>query len=62
MWIARDKNGALKLHVHEPKRVDDKINQIFDSFMPYDLPQELCPEVTWENSPRKVKSIKIELE
>jgi len=67
MYIARDKLGSLFLYTHKPIRQVTlfspsrmleghiRINRDPDA-------EDLCPEVTWENSPRKVKSIKIELE
>ena len=55
LWIARDKCGCVYLFTSEPK-----YNIIYGSWESYDSEQiELCilcfPEVTFENSPRKVK-------
>lgn len=56
-WIARDKDNTLKLYTMEPARmplfkpkyfaVEDHNYLVLDS--------NLYPDVTWENSPRKVK-------
>lgn len=63
MWVARDKAnaigvGQLFLYLKEPKR-DEKFDMFFcpaDGDM-IELPNEALPEVTWKNSPRKVKLI-----
>lgn len=58
LWIARDKDGELCLYKTKPWK---RINTIYhndefdcnDSFIKID--SDLFPEVTWENSPKKVK-------
>lgn len=58
LWIARDKDNTLKAYTVIPARmpllnkasyfaVEDSNYLILDS--------KLFPEITWENSPRKVK-------
>lgn len=58
LWIARDKDNELSLYNGDkPKRIRD------DYFIPEppgkgnycNIDSSLFPEVTWENSPRKVK-------
>lgn len=57
-WIARDKDdadGKLYLYISQPFLMKNKI--CWDSKEVYyaPLPKALFPEVTFENSPRKVK-------
>lgn len=57
LWIARDMEGALYLYKEEPIRYRTHFLSK-DSNVRYDyiaLDDSLFPEVTWENSPRKVK-------
>ena len=57
LWIARDKNGYLYEYTEKPKRrnesfvsdAEDMKEWNDDNFML--LPDEMYPEVTWENSP-----------
>jgi len=66
MWVARDRNGDLFLYTRKSER--NKILEMFESepnngiedYMR--LSKKMHPDVTWDNSPRKVKLIKIELE
>lgn len=57
LWIARDKNGQLNLYTYEPfKGPEDRFykslpNAVYMPINPY-----LYPEITWENSPKKVKA------
>lgn len=55
LYIARDKDGILNLFTDEPPKIEEKgaFWLASGSFMWID--QKLFPEVTWENSPRKVK-------
>jgi hypothetical protein len=55
LWAARDENGGLWLYVKKPYRD-------LSTFFPQKLgtynerlPDELFPELTWENSPKRVK-------
>lgn len=58
-YIARDKNGYLYLFNNEPEItnndtfISSKRDTNFSSCLYID--KNLFPEVTWENSPRKVK-------
>jgi len=62
MWIARDKNQRLYVYKNKPERGWEGFEED-DSYRLtcFEISQTLFPEVTWENSPKKVKSIKIEL-
>lgn len=51
LWIARDKNGNLFLFQLEPVRVTD----VFAGGGYMQIGSRLFPEVTWENSPKKVE-------
>ena len=54
LWIARDKDGELYLYDAYPKKQSEFFGCKFGySSMPLD--GSLFPEVTWENSPRKVE-------
>ena len=60
LWIARDKDGELCLYKTKPwKRINTTHHcdqfDCDDSFMTID--SDLFPEVTFENSPRKMKLI-----
>jgi hypothetical protein len=61
MWVARDETdgfrGGLFLYKEEPMREEkyDMFDDRVDSMI--ELPEEAFPEVTWENSPRKVRLI-----
>jgi hypothetical protein len=56
-WAARDKNGLLYVYSSKPKRMKNE-----DRFKPvrlYDycsqLDSELFPELTWQNSPKRIE-------
>ena len=56
LWIARDPDGELVLYKTEPKVREYLGQKSFDTdeeFLPID--NSLYPEVTFENSPRKIK-------
>lgn len=53
LWIARDKDGDLYLHLEEPQRVEER--GYFRSINAMKLPMLEYPEVTWENSPQQVE-------
>jgi|GEM_PF-3579721 len=63
MWIARDADQTLYIYMSKPKR--DNINSGYfvesDYKGYYQIPYTLCPEITWENSPREIESINIKL-
>lgn len=59
LWIARDKNNELYLYLLEPKRGEGKFvvstQSIVGQFIEID--QKLFPDITFENSPQKVKMV-----
>lgn len=54
LWIARDRAGILRIYDNEPK-VDKRKQEIMSIGGYYEININLFPEVTFENSPRKVK-------
>ena len=54
VWIARDKNGDLKVYSHKPKRLVTIFNTVgyYDDY--FEIDNKLYPEVTWENSPKEL--------
>lgn len=52
LWIARDKNGELYLHMDKPEIIE---NCFFSNYQAYRINGELFPQVTWENSPQRVR-------
>lgn len=59
IWVARDKvRDGIYLYENKPSR-DEEYGQFFegDNDFIIGLPKTDFPEVTWENSPRKVKII-----
>ena len=59
MWIARDKDGWLT--IFEEELVKDKENGCWIPSAPGSKYENLCdvdfPEVTWENSPVRIKLV-----
>lgn len=55
LWIARDKDGCLSLYTGRPVRLE--IRQFFspEDCCYFDIDETMFPEVTWENSPKKVR-------
>lgn len=54
LWIARDKDNSLGLYEKKPHL--NHLNRFTDGNINHShLYSALFPEVTWENSPRKVK-------
>ena len=54
LWIARDKNGQLFLFEVKP-HIEDQDTWYCDDYSNYwQIPEELYPEVTFENSPRRL--------
>lgn len=55
-WVARDRNGKLYLIKQEsaPERIGD-IFSIDKADIHYQVDEDLFPEVTWENSPKKIR-------
>lgn len=56
-FIARDKDNTLKLYTMEPIRMPLYKSEYFavEDHNYLVLDSNLYPEVTWENSPKKVK-------
>lgn len=57
LWIARDVFGNLTLFEEKPV-VDSRYNWIYKDYVRDDfisLDRYSFPEVTWENSPKKVR-------
>jgi hypothetical protein len=54
LWIARDRAGILRIYDNKPK-VDKRKQEIISIGGYYEININLFPEVTFENSPRKVK-------
>ena len=55
VWIARDKDGGLFMFSQPPKREDSYF--VAEKTKPeplawWELPSEMLPDVTWENSPK----------
>ena len=58
-WVARDKDGKVFMFNNNPKRVDDEgifSNNFYDGLCT-ELDSSLFSEITWENSPKKIKLI-----
>lgn len=53
-WVARDKDGKLKLFDGEPVRLNDFFVQKWSFDEVWSLPENLFRTVTWENSPKMV--------
>lgn len=55
LWIARDKDGSLYLYGEKPEREECGMFAVSTTDDYCALIDTLLPEITWENSPRKVK-------
>lgn len=59
LWIARDKNKYISLYPSEPKKLKERGVFIPKHNGPYigcfTMDKKEFPEVTWENSPKKVE-------
>jgi hypothetical protein len=53
-WVARDRDGGLKLFDGEPLRMGDFFVQKWSFDEVWNLPEDLFITVTWENSPKMV--------
>lgn len=53
-WVARDKDGKLKLFDGEPIRLNEFFVQKWSFDEVWSLPEDLFRTVTWENSPKMV--------
>ena len=55
-WVARDKDGKVFIYNSEPIRLESEFKFDGDSFGHcVELHNGLFPEITWENSPKKIK-------
>ena len=55
MWIARDKDGTLWLYENKPDRKNTLAWIAPDTGFVVILPENLCPEVKWEDEePREL--------
>ena len=52
-YVARDKDGIIRLHYTEPSRQSDCYWQ--GDYKSSYLPDSILPEVTWDSEPKKVK-------
>lgn len=57
IWIARDKDGTLHLFYSKPRRYENFFGG--SHYFHVALMVEEFPEVTWENSPKRV-TLKLE--
>ena len=58
LWIARNEDNTLKLHFTRPYRYRDHYNScgtVDETIDGIIIDNKLFPEVTFENSPQKVK-------
>lgn len=55
LYVARDKDGTLAVYPEIPERnvVGGYFHFSYDYYLPLD--DDLFPEITWENSPKKVE-------
>jgi hypothetical protein len=57
IWIARNSDGTLELYHEKPKRGKTHFKESEEGYMKgfvgY-LPDDVYPEVTWENSPKEL--------
>lgn len=56
MWIARDKDGSLKMFERQPIWDDENGDEIYSHWVScgHIIPNSVCPELTFENSPIEV--------
>ena len=56
MWIARDKDGSLKVFMDEPVRENDHWHYRMDKSPNWrPLNDDSFPEITWESEPLEIK-------
>lgn len=55
MWIARDESGEVYLYELRPKRGLHMFTSCNGDNISIYLGKKIYPELTWENSPQKVK-------
>lgn len=54
LWIARDKNNYLFLYEQEPIIEDGEMFGCDEYSDYWQIPEELYPEITFENSPKQL--------
>lgn len=55
LWIARDKDNSLFIYSKKPIKYDNFYNyDIEDDLDSTSIPEELYPELTFENSPKQL--------
>ena len=54
LWIARDKNNSLFLYGEKPVIEDGQSFACNDYYGYWQIPEELYPEITFENSPKQL--------
>jgi len=59
MWVARHEDGHLTAYATEAPIRLTCVFKAANHDKCFALPKELCPELTWENSPKEVKFIGI---
>lgn len=57
LWIARDKDGTLRLFDTIPVKHEEGYWTSPRGYYDIELNSNLFPEVTWENSPKKVELV-----
>lgn len=58
LWITRNKDGSLYLWRNKPIRQNNEDRFMYGGYIG-ELIQDLYPEVTWENSPKRI-TLKLE--
>lgn len=61
MQIARDKDGTLRLFDTIPVKHEEGYWTSPRGYYDIELNSRLFPEVTWENSPKKVKLVEVDI-
>lgn len=61
MWIARDKDGTLRLFDNIPVKHEEGYWTSQRGYNDIELDSRLFPEVTWENSPKKIELVEEDL-
>lgn len=61
-WVARDKDGEVFIYNSEPIRLESEFRLDGDSFLGHCavLHNRLFPEITWENSPKKIIMVSLD--
>lgn len=57
LWIARDKDGTLRLFDTIPVKHEEGYWTSPRGYYDIELNSSLFPEVTWENSPKKIELV-----